>query len=137
MWNYSAGPGMMPEEVLRQIQEEVWDCAHSGVGILEHSHRGPVYDKILAEALADCRAPSAAGIPDDWDPFAADGAAVASAAPSMPSVPFAPPAPSVSFAPDPLIAPAGSESLDALFGLSGVAPGATAACVTATGPRKT
>jgi phosphoserine aminotransferase len=56
VWNYSAGPGMMPEEVLRQIQEEVWDCRNSGVGILEHSHRAPVYDKILAEAFADCRA---------------------------------------------------------------------------------
>lgn len=55
IWNYSAGPGMMPEEVLRQIQEEVWDCRRSGIGILEHSHRAPVYDKILAEAFADCR----------------------------------------------------------------------------------
>jgi len=55
MYNFSAGPAMMPDEVLRQIQEEVWDCRRSGVGILEHSHRGPVYDGILAEALADCR----------------------------------------------------------------------------------
>lgn len=55
VFNYSAGPGCMPEEVLRQIQEEVWDCRNSGVGILEHSHRAPVYDKILAEALADGR----------------------------------------------------------------------------------
>jgi phosphoserine aminotransferase len=47
---------MMPEEVLRQIQEEVWDCRRSGVGILEHSHRAPIYDRILAEAFADCRA---------------------------------------------------------------------------------
>jgi phosphoserine aminotransferase len=46
---------MMPEPVLRQIQEEVWNCRKSGVGILEHSHRAPVYDKILAEAFADCR----------------------------------------------------------------------------------
>jgi phosphoserine aminotransferase len=56
VWNYSAGPGMMPEEVLRQIQEDVWDCRNSGVGILEHSHRAPVYDKILMEAFEDCRA---------------------------------------------------------------------------------
>ena len=32
MFNFSAGPGMMPDEVLRQIQEEVWDCRKSGVG---------------------------------------------------------------------------------------------------------
>lgn len=55
IWNYSAGPGMMPDEVLRQIQEEVWDCRRSGVGILEHSHRAPVYDRILMEAFEDCR----------------------------------------------------------------------------------
>ena len=55
MYNFSAGPGMMPEEVLRQIQEEVWDCRNSGVGILEHSHRAKVYDRILAEAFQDCR----------------------------------------------------------------------------------
>lgn len=56
LWNYSAGPGLMPDEVLRQIQDEVWNCRNSGVGILEHSHRAPVYDAILSEALADCRA---------------------------------------------------------------------------------
>ncbi|HMN40689.1 MAG TPA: 3-phosphoserine/phosphohydroxythreonine transaminase [Phycisphaerales bacterium] len=56
LWNYSAGPGMMPDEVLRQIQEEVWNCRNSGVGILEHSHRAPVYDRILMEAFEDCRA---------------------------------------------------------------------------------
>lgn len=55
MYNFSAGPGMMPEEVLKQIQEDVWNCRNSGVGILEHSHRAPVYDRILEEAFADCR----------------------------------------------------------------------------------
>lgn len=62
--NFSAGPGQMPEEVLRQIQEEVWDCRHSGVGILEHSHRAPVYDAILNEALQECR--EVGGIPSDY-----------------------------------------------------------------------
>ncbi|MBY0313077.1 MAG: 3-phosphoserine/phosphohydroxythreonine transaminase [Phycisphaerales bacterium] len=55
LFNYSAGPGQMPEEVLKQIQDEVWNCRNSGVGILEHSHRGPVFDRILAEAEQDCR----------------------------------------------------------------------------------
>lgn len=64
VFNYSAGPAMMPEEVLRQIQEEVWNCRNSGVGILEHSHRGPVYDRILEEAVADCRA--IGGIPQEY-----------------------------------------------------------------------
>lgn len=54
-FNYSAGPGLMPEEVLEQIREDVWDCRRSGVGILEHSHRAPVYDRIIAELDADFR----------------------------------------------------------------------------------
>jgi phosphoserine aminotransferase len=45
----------MPDEVLRQIQEDVWDCRHTGVGILEHSHRAKTFDAILAEAEKDCR----------------------------------------------------------------------------------
>lgn len=55
LYNYSAGPGLMPEEVLKQIQEDVWNCRNSGVGILEHSHRGPVYDRIIAEIDQDFR----------------------------------------------------------------------------------
>lgn len=55
IFNYSAGPGCMPESVLRQIQEDVYDCRNSGVGILEHSHRARVFDAILMEAFADCR----------------------------------------------------------------------------------
>lgn len=55
-FNFSAGPGLIPDEVLHQIREEVWDCRNSGIGILEHSHRAPVYDAILSEAEADCRA---------------------------------------------------------------------------------
>jgi phosphoserine aminotransferase len=55
VYNFSAGPGVLPDEVLHQIQEEVWNCRNSGVGILEHSHRGPVYDSIVAEIDRDFR----------------------------------------------------------------------------------
>ncbi len=55
LFNYSAGPACMPEDVLRQIQEEIWDCRRTGVGILEHSHRARTFDAILAEAERDCR----------------------------------------------------------------------------------
>lgn len=64
-YNYSAGPGCMPEEVLQQIQADVWDCRNSGVGILEHSHRAKVYDGVLAEALQDCR--DVGQIPSDYE----------------------------------------------------------------------
>ncbi len=64
IYNFSAGPGCMPDEVLEQIQEDVLNCRNSGVGILEHSHRARVYDAILAEALQDCR--DIGGIPKDY-----------------------------------------------------------------------
>jgi phosphoserine aminotransferase len=63
IFNFSPGPAVLPEEVLREAQEALWDVAGSGIGILEHSHRGPVFDGLMAEAEADCRA--LAGIGDD------------------------------------------------------------------------
>ena len=62
--NFSAGPAVLPEPVLRKAQEAIWNVAGSGIGIMEHSHRGKVFDKILAEAEASCRA--LASIPDDY-----------------------------------------------------------------------
>lgn len=56
IFNFSAGPGVLPEDVLRQVQQDVWNIAGSGIGILEHSHRGKVVDKVFAECEADCRA---------------------------------------------------------------------------------
>jgi phosphoserine aminotransferase len=41
--------------VIRQAQQDLWDVRGSGIGIMEHSHRAKVYDKILAEAIEDCR----------------------------------------------------------------------------------
>lgn len=63
-FNYSAGPGILPEEVLKQAQKDIWDIFDSGVGILEHSHRRPIYDRINAEAEADCR--EVGKIPDNY-----------------------------------------------------------------------
>ncbi len=63
-FNFSAGPAVLPEPVLRQAQEAIWNLAGSGIGVLEHSHRGPTISKVLAEAEADCRA--LAGISDDY-----------------------------------------------------------------------
>ena len=64
IFNFSAGPAVLPEPVLRKAQEAIWNVAGSGIGIMEHSHRGKVFDRILDEAEADCRA--LAGIPDDY-----------------------------------------------------------------------
>src|SRR5438093_2135197 len=64
IYNFSAGPAVLPEPVLRKAQEAIWNVAGSGIGIMEHSHRGKVFDRILNEAEAACR--SLAGIPDDY-----------------------------------------------------------------------
>lgn len=61
--NFSAGPAVLPESVLHQARADLWNIAGSGIGILEHSHRGAVFTRILEEAEADCRA--IAGIGDD------------------------------------------------------------------------
>lgn len=55
LYNFSAGPGCLPEEVLRQAQEDIWNLAGTGIGILEHSHRAKTFDRVLAEAEADFR----------------------------------------------------------------------------------
>ncbi|MGH7497528.1 MAG: 3-phosphoserine/phosphohydroxythreonine transaminase [Gemmatimonadales bacterium] len=64
IYNFSAGPAVLPEPVLRKAQEAVWSVAGSGIGIMEHSHRGKVFDRILDEAEAACR--ELAGIPDNY-----------------------------------------------------------------------
>lgn len=63
-WNFCAGPSVLPEEVIRQAQQDMWDIAGTGIGIMEHSHRAKTYDKVLAETLADCR--KVANIPANY-----------------------------------------------------------------------
>ncbi len=55
IFNFSAGPGCLPEEVIRQAQADLWNLDGSGIGIMEHSHRGKAFDKVLAEAEENCR----------------------------------------------------------------------------------
>jgi phosphoserine aminotransferase len=62
--NFNAGPGVLPESVLKAAQRDVWNVADSGIGIMEHSHRGKVFERIIAEAEAEARA--LAGIPDNY-----------------------------------------------------------------------
>jgi phosphoserine aminotransferase len=73
IFNFSAGPAVMPESVLRQAQDDLWNVAGSGIGILEHSHRGKVFDKIIDEAVADCRA--VGSISDDYEVLFLQGGA--------------------------------------------------------------
>ena len=62
--NFNAGPGVLPEPVLRQTQQDLWNIGGSGIGIAEHSHRGKLFEGVIAEAEADAR--ELAGIPEDY-----------------------------------------------------------------------
>ncbi len=63
--NFSAGPAVLPECVLEQAAGDIMDLDATGIGVLEHSHRGPAIDRVFEEAVADCRA--LADIPEDFD----------------------------------------------------------------------
>jgi len=54
-YNFSAGPAMMPEEVLEEIASEMMNYRGSGMCVMEMSHRSKVFQQILAEAEADLR----------------------------------------------------------------------------------
>jgi phosphoserine aminotransferase len=54
-FNFSPGPAVLPEEVLRQAQEEMLDWHGSGMSVMEMSHRGKEFMSIAAAAEADLR----------------------------------------------------------------------------------
>jgi phosphoserine aminotransferase len=55
VFNFSAGPGMLPEEVLRQAQEEMLDWHGTGMSIMELGHRGAEFKSIVDQAEMDLR----------------------------------------------------------------------------------
>jgi phosphoserine aminotransferase len=73
IWNFSAGPAVLPEPVLRQAQEDLWNIRGSGIGIVEHSHRGKIYEAVNAEAEARCR--ELASIPSGYQVLFLQGGA--------------------------------------------------------------
>lgn len=64
VYNFSAGPAVLPEEVLREAAEEMMDYQGSGMSVMEMSHRSKVYDTIIKEAEADLR--DLMQIPDNY-----------------------------------------------------------------------
>lgn len=50
VYNFSAGPSMLPLEVLQRAQEEMLAYGDSGMSVMEMSHRSPVYEKIIQDA---------------------------------------------------------------------------------------
>jgi phosphoserine aminotransferase len=64
IFNFSPGPAILPEPVLEEAQRDLWSIDDSGIGILEHSHRGATFKRVISEAEEDCR--RLAGISDDY-----------------------------------------------------------------------
>ncbi len=64
VYNFSAGPAVLPEEVLREAAEEMMDYRGTGMSVMEMSHRSKAYDTIIKEAEADLR--DLLNIPDNY-----------------------------------------------------------------------
>ena len=64
VYNFSAGPAMMPVEVLEEVAAEVLNYQGSGMSVMEMSHRSKVFQKIVDEAEADLR--ELMQIPDNY-----------------------------------------------------------------------
>ena len=64
VYNFSAGPAVLPEEVLKEAAEEMLDYRGCGMSVMEMSHRSKVFETIIQEAEADLR--DLMGIPDNY-----------------------------------------------------------------------
>ena len=64
VYNFSAGPAIMPEPVLEEIRDEMMNYRGSGMCVMEMSHRSKVFQQIIDEAEADLR--KLMGIPDNY-----------------------------------------------------------------------
>lgn len=73
VYNFSAGPSMLPESVLQKAAAEVMDYNGSGQSVMEMSHRSPVYDEIIKSAQSLLR--EVMGIPDNYQVLFLQGGA--------------------------------------------------------------
>lgn len=64
VYNFSAGPAVLPEEVLKEAALEMLDYQGTGMSVMEMSHRSKAFDKIIKDAEADLR--ELMGIPDNY-----------------------------------------------------------------------
>lgn len=64
VFNFSAGPAVLPESVLKQAQQDLFTLPGVGMSVLEISHRSAAFEKIIAEAEADLR--TLLAIPDNY-----------------------------------------------------------------------
>ncbi len=73
VYNFSAGPGMLPEEVLRRVQKKLVEYEDSGMSVMEMSHRSKPYEKINDETEALMR--ELMNVPNDYDILFVQGGA--------------------------------------------------------------
>ena len=64
VYNFSAGPAVLPESVLREAADEMLDYRGTGMSVMEMSHRSAAYQAIIDQAEADLR--TLMGIPDNY-----------------------------------------------------------------------
>lgn len=64
VYNFSAGPAVLPEEVLKEAADEMLDYKGSGMSVMEMSHRSKAYETIIREAEEDLR--NLMNIPDNY-----------------------------------------------------------------------
>ena len=73
VYNFSAGPAVLPEEVLQEAADEMLDYRGTGMSVMEMSHRSKAYDTIIKEAEADLR--ELMNIPDNYQVLFLQGGA--------------------------------------------------------------
>ena len=64
IWNFSAGPAALPESVLEEARSNLLSLGNTGIGILEHSHRGKAFLAVYEETEALVR--EIGGVPADY-----------------------------------------------------------------------
>ncbi|MBE6954438.1 MAG: 3-phosphoserine/phosphohydroxythreonine transaminase [Ruminococcaceae bacterium] len=73
VYNFSAGPSMLPVEVLESVRDNMLNYEGSGMSVMEMSHRSKVYEKIIGEAEANLR--DLMGIPENYKVMFVQGGA--------------------------------------------------------------
>ncbi|HET6611373.1 MAG TPA: 3-phosphoserine/phosphohydroxythreonine transaminase [Kofleriaceae bacterium] len=73
IYNFSAGPAMLPGQVIRKSMSALWDLDGTGIGIMEHSHRGAAFQGVIDRAEALAR--ELCGIPDSYSVLFLQGGA--------------------------------------------------------------
>ena len=64
VYNFSAGPAVLPEPVLKEVAGEMMDYQGTGMSVMEMSHRSPEFQKIIDDAEQDLR--DLMKIPDNY-----------------------------------------------------------------------